>query len=143
MTKFWTSVLWPSFTTPCTFGTFLPPWTFGIVLPPIISFSNLSGDKIMWMDLGVKNVLKVSVRVAKLCQNSRCQIFVNIAVEKVDKEQLNRKRFEIYQTSSCFRAFWPTSSLNNVMKLASKSVKLNRYIHRNNIENTLVKILPT
>ena len=41
------------------------------------------------------------------------------ALEKVDKEQLNRKRFEIHQTTSCFEAF-----LNNgifyVVKISRK-----------------------
>ena len=46
-------------------------------------------------------------------------------LEKVDKEQLNQKRFEIYQTISCFGAFLLTLSLNNIMKLASKSIKVN------------------
>ena len=43
----------------------------------------------------------------------------NRALENVDKEQLNRKRFEIYQTISCFWAFLLTLSLNNITKLAS------------------------
>ena len=47
----------------------------------------------------------------------------NRALEKVDKKQLNRKRFEIYQTISCFWAFLQTLSLNNITKLASMSIK--------------------
>ena len=40
------------------------------------------------------------------------------ALEKVDKKQLNRKRFKIFQTTLCFGAFLPFLSLNNITKLA-------------------------
>ena len=46
------------------------------------------------------------------------------AVEKFDKQQLKRKRFEIYQTISCFEAFLLSFFLNNFPKFVSKSVKL-------------------
>ena len=56
-----------------------------------------------------------------------CLLFFR-ALEKVDKEQLNRKRFEIYQTISFFGAFLLYLSLHNFTKLISKSVKLTSFI---------------
>ena len=62
------------------------------------------------------------------------------ALEKVDKQQLNRKRFEIYQTISCFWAFLVTLSLHNFTKNVSKSVKLTTFIEMI-IKSNLVKFL--
>ena len=59
------------------------------------------------------------------------------ALEKVYKQQLNRKRFEIYQTISCFWAL----SLNNIKKFDAKSVKLTASIEVI-IESTFIKFLP-
>ena len=56
------------------------------------------------------------------------------ALEKVDKQQLNRKWFEIYQTILCSWAFLPTL----VTKLASKSVKL-KILIKTIIESTFVR----
>ena len=64
------------------------------------------------------------------------------ALEKVDKQQLNRKWFEIYQTISCFGALLLTLPLNKILKLASKSVKLGTLIQIF-IESIYVKLLPT
>ena len=68
-----------------------------------------------------------SILYEVFCENQK-QIFRvdfgNRALEKVDKEQLNRKPFEIYQTISCFGAFLLTLSFNNITKLASKSREL-------------------
>ena len=63
-------------------------------------------------------------------------------VKKVDKQQLNWKWFEIYQTISCFGAFLLTLSLNEIPKLASKSVKLCTLIQIF-IESICVKFLST
>ena len=72
-----------------------------------------------------------------------CQILVSIyhtkrmnplynrALEKVIKEQLIWKRFEKYQTISCFRAFIPTFSLNSIMEPCFNVNKI-CYSHRNN-----------
>ena len=64
------------------------------------------------------------------------------ALEKVDKEQLNRKRFEIYQTISCFGAFLLTLSLNNITKLVSKSIKIST-LFQIIIESNCIKFLST
>ena len=64
----------------------------------------------------------------------------NRALEKVDKEQLNGNRFEIYQTISCFGAFMLTSYFNRIAKLDSKSVKLTTFIEII-IESIFVKFL--
>ena len=41
---------------------------------------------------------------------------------------LNRKRYEIHQTISCFGAFKKNLCLNNITKFASKSLKLTTFI---------------
>ena len=64
------------------------------------------------------------------------------ALEKVDKQQLNWKWFEICQTISCFGAFLLTLSLTKIPKLASKSVKLCTLMQIF-IESIYVKFLPT
>ena len=58
------------------------------------------------------------------------------------KEQLNRKRFEIYQTISWFGAFLLTLSLHNITKLASKSIKLS-ILFQIIIESICIKVLST
>ena len=50
------------------------------------------------------------------------------ALEKVDMQELNLKRFEIYQKISYFGAFLLTSSLNRITKLASKPLKPSTFI---------------
>ena len=69
-------------------------------------------------------------------------LIVYRALEKVDKEQLNWKRFENYHTISCFGAFLLTLSLNNIAKLASKSIKLNT-LFQIIFESICVKFLST
>ena len=61
-------------------------------------------------------------------------------LKKVDEQQLNWKRFEIYQTISCFGAFLQTLSFNDIANIASKSVKVKENIEIT-IESTLVKFL--
>ena len=64
------------------------------------------------------------------------------ALEKVDKEQLNRKRFEIYQAISWLGEFLLTLSLNNITKLASKSIKLGTFFQII-IKSICIKFLST
>ena len=66
----------------------------------------------------------------------------NRAFEKVDKEQLNRKRFETYQTISCFGAFLLTLPLNNITKLAAKSINLSK-LFQIIIESIFIKFKST
>ena len=65
-----------------------------------------------------------------------------MALEKVSREQLIRKWFEIYQTISCFGAFLLTLSLNSIMELVSKSIKLASVIEIV-IESYFINFLPT
>ena len=63
------------------------------------------------------------------------------ALKKVNKEQLIQKRIEIYyQRISCFGAFLLNLSLNRIIKVASKSVKLPMFIETV-FESTFAKIL--
>ena len=54
-----------------------------------------------------------------------------MALEKVNKQQLDKRQFEIYQTISCFRAFLQTLSFNDIMKQCAFKEK--------NIESTFIK----
>ena len=54
--------------------------------------------------------------------------FLYRALEKVDKQQLNRERFEIFLTISWFGAFLITLPLNITIKPASKSGQLTTFI---------------
>ena len=99
-----------------------------------------------------QKILTVHSRIWRPCLCGICQnpnkfdengaSSINRALEKVCKQQLNRKWFEIYQTISCFGAFLLTLSLNKIVKLASKSVKLCTFIQIF-IESIYVKLLST
>ena len=72
---------------------------------------------------------------------------INKALEKVCKEKLIWKRFEIYQTISWFGAFLLTLSLNNITKLVSMSIKLVsmsiKLVIEIIIKSTFIKFSPT
>ena len=90
---------------------------------------HLTDGNVMSLQTNVKHELGIGIvsfsilsQCPYICPYLEGSLFLHY--EKVDKEQLNRKRFEIYHTFPYFGVFFQTVSLNNMSKLVTSSVKL-------------------